>query len=252
METGALEKCTFGTLEEGFWGAEFMTAKAIKEARLRRGLSQEGLARLVGISQGAIKKIEDGSTTRSKYLAKIASVLGLDLSTIDPSLRDVVSHPGSNGGSGSLRNLASQIRHDAATSLLGERDLPVYGTAAGGHGALVLSSDPFSFILRPHNLAGIVDAFAVLVVGSSMAREYREGDIAYCNPHLPPRVGDACLFQSDVNGTVEACIKYLEKPAESSDEFWYVSQANPEKKFTLPKAKWQTCYVLVGKQSGRS
>ena len=49
----------------------------IKAERERRGLSQESLAKAVGISQVAIKKIEAGTTKKSRYLAEILHYLGL-------------------------------------------------------------------------------------------------------------------------------------------------------------------------------
>lgn len=57
--------------------------------RLRReelGWSQQELGKRVGVSQVAIKKIEAGTTQKSKFLPKVAEVLGLNLSDLDKSL----------------------------------------------------------------------------------------------------------------------------------------------------------------------
>jgi transcriptional regulator with XRE-family HTH domain len=61
----------------------------IKEAREKRKWSQKDLGDRVGISQPAIKKIEAGDTTQSKFLPKIAQILELDLATLDSSLNSV-------------------------------------------------------------------------------------------------------------------------------------------------------------------
>jgi len=220
----------------------------IRDKRRELGWSQKDLAERVGVSQVAIMKIERGETVKSKHFPKIAQLLGLDLALLDPTLVKGHVHTVTTRGSAPPNRALQVISNE---QIKGRYDLPVYSTAQGGTGALVLSNQPFRHIARPLNLDGIQDAFGVLIVGNSMAKEYREGDIAYVDPHLPPRVGDACLFQSENHGTVEAVIKYLEKPAESSPDLWHVSQSNPEKKFTLKKAEWQKCYVLVGKQSGR-
>jgi transcriptional regulator with XRE-family HTH domain len=50
----------------------------IKKAREAEGLSQKDLAREIGISQAAINNIENGKTTKSKYLPEIGARLGLD------------------------------------------------------------------------------------------------------------------------------------------------------------------------------
>lgn len=221
--------------------------KLIREAREKRGWSQKDLAARVGVSQVAIMKIETGATVKSKHIPKIAEVLEITLSELDPALSQSRITTGPKIPSATKLPL---LRFDQ-DQLTGGNNLPVYGTAQGGPGVLVLSTQPYRAIARPHNLQGIEEAFGILIVGNSMAPEYREGDIAYVDPHSPPRVGDACLFQCEHDGDVHAMVKYLDKSPHHSDDFWHVRQQEPARKFTVKKADWQKCYVLVGKQSGR-
>jgi len=221
----------------------------IKVERLKRHWSQARLGKEVGLSQPAIKKIEDGDTNKSKHLPKIAEVLEIPLSRLDPTLsQGNVNHQQRvkpPAGNPTLQTIPGD-------QLMGRPDLPVYSIVQGGRGTLVLSSDPYTRIARPQNLAGIQGAYGVLVKGNSMAREFNEGDIAYVDPHKPPREGDPCVFQThQEDGTVEAMIKYLARSPDASDTLWYVEQTNPPKKFTLKKADWQFCHVATGKQSGR-
>lgn len=232
------------------WLKQFaMKAGAIiRDARKKAGWSQQDLAGRVGVSQVAIMKIERGETTKSKHFPKIAQILEIDLALLDPSLN--------TSSSSTVLKKTGMSRDQALVRLeqeqiVGKHDLPVFSMAQGGPGAPVLSNQPFRAIARPHNLQGIEAAFGVLIVGNSMFPEYREGDIAYVDPHVPPRIGDACLFQSEEHGTVKAAIKYLDKSPHHSEEFWCVRQQNPEKKINLKKSEWQKCYVLVGKQAGR-
>lgn len=222
----------------------------IRDERKRRGWSQKDLADQVGVSQVAIMKIERGETTKSKFFPKIAQTLEMDLAELDPSLThgSIVPVLKDKKTTSAGRSGAYRFEQD---QLLGRTDLPVFSIAQGGPGALVLSNQPFRTIARPHSLQTVEAAFGVLIVGSSMSPEYREGDIAYVDPHLPPRSGDACLFQKEEHGTVEAMIKYLDKSPHHSDDVWHVRQQTPEKRFTLKKTEWSKAYVLVGKQSGR-
>ncbi len=224
----------------------------IKTERDRRKWSQAELAERVGISQPAIKKIESGETKKSKYFPKIAQELEIPLSRLDPSLsqhgEETINQRNSVNKAGGNRELLTFPQE----RLMGLVDLPVHSIVQGGRGALVLSNEPFTHVARPHNVVGIKEAYGVLVVGNSMAKEFREGDIAYVNPHLPAREGDPCVFQSHKDdGTVEACIKYLVRSPDASSTLWHVEQTNPPKKFTLKKAEWQICHVAVGKTSGR-
>lgn len=50
----------------------------IRDERKRLGLSQAKLAEMVGASQQAVNRIENGETSRSQYLAAILDALGID------------------------------------------------------------------------------------------------------------------------------------------------------------------------------
>jgi phage repressor protein C with HTH and peptisase S24 domain len=225
----------------------------IQTERVRRGWSQEDLAKLTGVSQPAIKKIESGETKKSRYLPKIAQVLDIPLSKLDQSLKvqGTSLQPDDTDLLKSRTNSGLNIY--PATDLLGDVDLPVYAIVrGGGQGALVLENDPFTRTKRTRRLIGNVSAYGVLVIGDSMAREFKENDIAFVDPHLHPRKDDPCVFQGTrEDGTVEAMIKYLDRSPDASDTVYYVYQSNPEKHFTLKKADWQRCHVVVGKESGR-
>jgi len=224
----------------------------IKIERLKRKWSQSDLAKRVGISQPAIKKIEAGDTIKTKFLPKIGQVLEIPLSKLDPSL----SQHGDGNVNQSERinpSVGNQtLRVIPNADLMGDVDLPVYSIVQGGRGALVLENEPFAYTARPKRLAGKKDGYGVLVIGNSMAREYNEGDIAYIDARLHPRKGDPCVFQGlREDGTVEAMMKYLERSPDASATVYYVSQTNPPRKFTIKKADWQRCHVAVGKESGR-
>lgn len=145
--------------------------------------------------------------------------------------------------------LGSDVAHSPmqevpSAHLTGERDLPVYAAAQGGRGAIVLSSDPVDWVVRPEPLARVRDGYGVIITGDSMSPEHRSGSTALVNPHLPARSGDTCIFRSDAeDGTVNMCIKELVR---QTNELWHVRQHNPRKAFTLKKSDWQVCHVTVG------
>lgn len=128
--------------------------------------------------------------------------------------------------------------------LFGERDLPVFGTAQGGEGAILLTNEAVDWVLRPDSLLRVKDGYGIIVTGDSMSPEHKSGSTALVNPHLPPRAGDACIFRSHADdGAVKICIKELVRQTEDA---WHVRQHNPPKSITLKKAEWQVCHVTVG------
>jgi phage repressor protein C with HTH and peptisase S24 domain len=149
--------------------------------------------------------------------------------------------------------LASDARKEAdfkpGAELFGEADLPVFGTAQGGRGALIVTDRAVDWVVRPAPLLRVRDGYGMIVSGDSMDPAMRAGWTALVNPHLPPRPGDICIFRSHSDdGEVHVCIKELVR---FTDELWHVRQYNPRKSYTLKRSEWQVCHVTVGNYSGR-
>jgi transcriptional regulator with XRE-family HTH domain len=207
-------------------------AAIVRKARANKGLSQPELARRVGTTQQTIDKIEAGIVKHSRFLPAIAVELGVSL---DRVLR--------------FRHKDSGVAAIAGHTLLsGDRDLPVYAAMQGGSGVQVLSSDPVEYVLRPEPLARVRDCYGVIVADDTMAPEARSGDVALVNPHMPPRVGDTCVFRSaKADGSEHVCIKHLRKV---SDKDWYVSEwrgpDGDQRDYTLKRADWPVAHVTIG------
>jgi phage repressor protein C with HTH and peptisase S24 domain len=132
----------------------------------------------------------------------------------------------------------------SGTDLFGSRlDLPVFGTAEGGQGALLVSDAAVDYVARPPVLLRVQDGYGMIVTGESMIPEHKPGAVALVNPHIPPRVGDSCVFRSHNHGTNLAMIKEYRGQTATH---WKVHQHNPPKDFTLDKREWQVCHKVVG------
>jgi transcriptional regulator with XRE-family HTH domain len=206
----------------------------IRQAREAKGWSQDFLAKQVGISQPAIKKIEDGSTAHSKFLPRIAALLGLDIAELDEGLARITTSP------------------ERAPRLLGGVDFPVHTSAQGGPGEIVLDANPIEYMARPGPLAHVRGAYGVYVTGTSMEPEFRQGDIALVNPHLPIVNDEAYVFYAEQPGSARATIKWLRR---QTPDKWLVTQHNPPpgtaKDFTLNRKDWQWAHRVIGKYARR-
>lgn len=217
--------------ERGYLVPRMEQGESVKGARLKAGLSQQELAESVGTFQQTIDKIERGIVKHSRYLPGILERLGL----VSPRQREQNS-PKADKETGSL-------------PLVGERDLPVFGAAEGGGGAVVVSNDPVDYVRRPAPLAQVKDGYGLIVVGDSMAPEFKPGDTALVHPHLPPLPGEACVFTATADdGEAKITIKSFIR---STVTHWHVEQWNPPKKFSLSRKEWQKCHRTVGKYSRR-
>jgi phage repressor protein C with HTH and peptisase S24 domain len=134
-------------------------------------------------------------------------------------------------------------------SLVGRRDLPIYASAEGGEGSIILDYDPVDHVKRPLPLESVRGGYGLIVTGESMIPACRPGDILLLNPHMPPRVEDIVVlfraFRSDTQATVK-------EYRGATDKIWRVRRYQPqEEDFTLPRDEWRQCHVSVGKYSRR-
>lgn len=124
-----------------------------------------------------------------------------------------------------------------SAELFGGMDLPVFGTAQGGDGDLIITDRPVDYVARPSVLLRVTDGYGMIVTGDSMDPVVKSGSTALVNPHLPPRVADLCLFRSrSDDGAAHAAVKEYRGETETH---WKVRQYNPAKDFTLKKSEWQ-------------
>jgi transcriptional regulator with XRE-family HTH domain len=96
----------------------------IKQARIAKGWSQEDLAKRVGVSQPAIKKIEAGQTKRSRYLTDVLRAVGIAQDQTHPPAARSIGAQSSEPGTSKRRRLALEklfeevLRRAASSSVL--------------------------------------------------------------------------------------------------------------------------------------
>lgn len=202
----------------------------IRAAREARGMTQAELATRVGTKQQTVDKIEKGKINYSRFLRRIALELRLDIEKIVPEYANQPQVPG--------------LVPDNRTG----SDFPVHAAVEGGPGELIVSSEPVSWVVRPSPLIGVSKSYGVIVVGESMVPEFRPGDTALVNPHLPPERGSTFVFFSETYGDRRATIKHLVRWSEG---LWYLRQWSPprgqKEEFTLPRSEWPICHRVVGR-----
>jgi phage repressor protein C with HTH and peptisase S24 domain len=202
-------------------------ADNLKRFRLLARMEQEDLAKLAGVRQQYISDIETGKSLKPRELHKLAEALGIDVSQLDPE------------------RYKRRLLENVPPPTYGKADLPVYASAEGGGGAIIVHFDPISFADRPGPLVGVKNAYAIYIVGESMVPAYEPGDTAWINPNLPPVPNrDAIFYHSDENGDNQAMIKRLVR---STPKAWVVWQHNPPGEITLEKTLWPKCHIVIGK-----
>lgn len=209
----------------------------IRRKREELGYSQEYVAQKVGMKQQSYDAVEAGRTIKSRFLPEILTTLGLPLTELSPSLAVSNDTKFTSGRGG----LGSAVLSEDLLSL------PVYASAEGGQGILIINQSPIDTVPRPEPLATVRGAYAVLITGDSMVPRYRPGDLALVNPHLPPRREDGVILYSEERD--KAAIKEFVRQEGS---LWRLKRYLPKQaEFTLSRKEWPVCHVVVGSYSRR-
>lgn len=131
----------------------------------------------------------------------------------------------------------------------GVRNLPVFASAMGGDGHVIVTFEAIEYIDRPSYLEHVPDAYGVYIVGDSMWPAYRPSDIAYIHPRLPPaRDSDVVLFHTPPSRDAECIIKQLN---DWDDRHWNLEQFNPALKFQVDRIDWPICHRVLGRHNRR-
>lgn len=223
-------------------------ANFLRTWREFRGLSQDELARQAGTDKTQISRLELGhrrlTTLWLDRLAPILKTTSAELLSPPQAISTSITTP--RGGAPAPE---ADLRHILSDGLGAAADLPVYASAEGGEGGLVIQADAIEWVSRPAPLANIRRAFAVYVLGDSMAPAYEQGDLILVNPSHPPRRGDDVLLAGEIdNGDMAALVKRL---LSWNADAWKVRQFNPQKDFSLSRTAWPKAYVIVGKYRRR-
>lgn len=129
------------------------------------------------------------------------------------------------------------------------RRVPIFSSAEGGDGALIIDNTPIGWDARPNILEDEDDLYGVVIEGTSMVKAYRPGDTAWLHPRYRERRDEPCIFRAynDVTGEARASIKWLN---DFTSSVWKVEQFNPARSFELSRRDWPECFRVLGKKNG--
>jgi transcriptional regulator with XRE-family HTH domain len=222
----------------------------LREARKARvpKTTQADIADLFGLTTQAVSGWERGEAmpepdklvTLAVFLGKsVGWLLGSDDDAPPAPVPDVMINP-------------PMIPRDQIEQTQGRPDFGIFASAEGGPGQIIITSEPVEFQPRPSIVQNVREAYGLIVTGDSMSPEYRNGDTAIVNPHLPPIGGEVFIFYAERHGAARATIKHLRR---ATPDKWFVTQHNPpegmQADFTLSRKEWAVAHRVLGKYSRR-
>ncbi|WP_212173131.1 S24 family peptidase [Burkholderia vietnamiensis] len=158
-------------------------------------MSQETLARAVGVSQGLIAQIESGKNQGTKHIAALARALDVSVDWLETGFGERARR-GGHGGEHSGARHPSPLQYPV--SLKNFRMVFVIGRAQGGLPERIWTDGDYP-VGAADEYAEIATtdshAFIVPVVGDSMSPKYEPGEFALVEPSTMPDVGEDVLVR---------------------------------------------------------
>lgn len=173
----------------------------IREAREKRGLSQQELADRMGVSKPAVSKWEnDGSLPETKRLPLLAQILELSPGDLLFFAGHGAATPPADAPPPPTEVAPAPDAPPLPYRSEMPKDVPLYGTVVGGtaQGNLFdfeLNGTVVDYVRRPPRITGRADVFAVYVSGSSMAPWREPGQLVYVEAAKPPKRLDYVLVE---------------------------------------------------------
>lgn len=132
--------------------------------------------------------------------------------------------------------------HARTTNHFGPDTIPLLGHANGSSDAILISTEnEIGRVLRHPNQHGLKDAFALTVVGDSMAPRYYDGEVAYIGGKTGPKKGQDCIIEL-LNSE-----GYLKEFVRRNDKEIICRQLNPPKEWKKKLSEVKSVHAVVGR-----
>ena len=194
----------------------------LRELREAKKLSRPDLAKLVGAHPNQIQKLENGERTLSlDWMERLAPHLG------------VTPVEFLQGAKAPAIAREEPKRYQAEPNLQSDK-IPVLGTAEGGaEGWSLWNGDVVDHVARPPFLAGVPNAYACYVTGTSMEPRYHPGELIFVHPGKPVTIGAYVLVQARPRQEGEPPRAVVKRLAKRSPTKIVLEQFNPAKTFDV-------------------
>lgn len=221
--------------------------RALKAARLGKGLPAKAVADLVKVSTAAVYQWEKGSTEPTgKNLVDVATFLELDL----PSARrgEVVANAGSDKPDLEPELTIPPPGQETPAPRIGNRDVEVRGISIGGseddEADFSFNGQVVDYAHRPAGLLHRRDVFMVRTANDSMSPAHEAGDPLFVDSHQDPMPGEDVIVE--LHGREgEPGPAYIKRLVRRSGSKVTVRQFNPPQELEFDRSRIKKLWRVV-------
>lgn len=217
-------------------------------------LTPNAWALKAGVSRTVFNDIRKRNNVRHDTLVKLLGAVDVSLAKFDAGAAANVSDTG-------LSDAEAQAAIGDPRSRLPR--LPLVGSAIGGafdeaeHVELteLVLGEVLDHLPRPERLAGDRKAYALTIVGESMAPRFEPGEVALVSPQQPVAIGDDVIVQlrsqpgdgADPDHADRVTMVLIKRLVKRSARDLTLRQFNPETVFKVPIAQVAATHKVVGR-----
>jgi hypothetical protein len=213
------------------------------------GLSLNAWAQRAGVGRSIFADIRRHGNPTSETLDKLLHVAGVSFVQFDAGLHPVQSEVRGAGAVG-LAEISRAFRGEQPS-----RDLPLYGSAVGGEYGDVDEhieltelhlNEVLEWLARPARLVGDKDAYALTIVGDSMAPRFKPGECVAVSPRASIGIGDDVIVQlrNGVDDVVRMVL--IKELVRRGSDYVDLKQHNPDQTFRIPWARVSAMHKVGG------
>ena len=230
------------------------------------GLSLNQWAKRAGINRSIFNGIRAHGNPTSGTLQKLLDAIGVDLTELYsriPTDDNVLVRTEVKG--------AGMTAHDVTRAWHGsqpQKPLPLLGSAFGGEWSDGVEmtelhlADVLDYLSRPPSVEGDKDAYAVEIVGDSMAPRFEPGERAIVSSRAPVRVGDDVIVQlknsrpirkpgeetvPDLDFAERVTMVLIKRLVRRTPKIVELRQFNPEQTFEVPADRIAAIHRVMGR-----
>lgn len=217
-------------------------------------LSLNAWALKAGVNRSIFNDVKTRGNIRHDSLVKLLSAAGVSLADFEAGQSHVLSEVRGTG-------LSPREIKDALAMPDAAR-VPLLGSALGGEWDNLEEiemielrlGEVLDWLLRPPSLADDAGAYAVEIMGDSMAPRYEPGERVFVSPKAPVRIGDDVIVQLRANGDPAAndiagqiTEVLIKRVVRRSSSFIELRQFNPDKTFRVPTDRVAAIHRVQGR-----
>lgn len=232
-----------------------LLGKALAAARKQRGITQQEIAAQFKISRPAVGQWESGTAEPSSdKLGRLGQILGIDIFaamqgqvvTVPAENRADISQPVTLVRRSDVRPPAPDDPAGAIPRMGGPRNVPVYGTVAGGKdGDFSLNRETIDYAPRQPGIAQRRDVYALYVVNDSMAPKYEEGELLYVDPHRAPSINDYVIIELHPEEDGEPGQGFIKRLKRRTPTLIVVEQFNPAGEIEFDRDRVKSLHRVI-------